>query len=274
MQEILKIAKDTNKINENLYFKNLNFSAKLDPGESKSTLGGFKAEKFELSKESLNSPLGKINVAEETLNKPIPLKLFLNSQEAFISAIDNWSKVLGLMISKVPSDLQRAVLIDNLNDEHGNGYLTKSHINTFRMLLVSLDYTEKIQLYNRYLPSYRYIKKFNDDLTSSIDGIIKIDGINWIYNIAILGMIEYVYVDVSKYIHAYLRNFLPPDKINHYSTHEILDVHHYTSLFQLLEPYIKTNYNEIYFGIRRGFKLMDELYFSLNYFLTGVISKL
>jgi hypothetical protein len=254
MQEILKIAKDTNKINENPYFKNL--------------------------------------------NKDVQLKLFLNSQEAFISAIDNWSKVLGLMISKVPSDLQRAVLIDNLNDEQGmcncafsaithtvnnrqndgclhrNGDLTKSHVNTFRMLLVSLDYTEKIQLYNRYLPSYRYVKKFNDDLTNSIGGIIKIDGINWIYNIAILGMIEYVYVDVSKYIHAYLCNFLPPDKINHYSTHEILDVHHYTSLFQLLEPYIKTNYNEIYFGICRGFKLMDELYFSLNYFLAGVISKL
>lgn len=229
MEKILTIAKETNKINENSYFKNLNSS---------------------------------------TLKKNYDLKLFLDSQETFISAIDNWSKVLGLMLSKVPSDSQRSVIIENLNDEHGCGDLTKSHVNTFRMLLISLNYDKEIKLYNTTSPSYNSVRNFNVNLTN------KINDSNWIFSIAILGMIEYVYVDVSKFIHNYLCNFLQSDKINHYSTHKILDVHHYTTLFELLVPHIKTNYDEIYFGMRYGYKLINELYLSLNYFVTPMTASL
>lgn len=191
------------------------------------------------------------------------LTKFLTSQECFISAVDNWSKALGLMLFHVPTDKERLIIIKNLMDEHGEGDLTKSHTNTFKLLLQSLGYDKEILLYNDTLPSYFSVKTFNTNLMDTISGE------SWIYCVAMLGMIEYTYITVSKKIHNYLLNHLEHDKINHYSTHEIVDVTHATELFSLLIPHMIDGElsNDMKYGIHAGYNLMNQLYSSLNLFL-------
>jgi hypothetical protein len=198
-----------------------------------------------------------------TLTKNPYIDNFLISQECFISAVDHWSRLLGLLIFYVPTDKEILVIIKNLNDEHGEGDLNNSHTNTFKLLLKSLNYDKEILLYNEELKSYDYVSKFNNDLKNII--MTK----NWIYSVAMLAMIEYTYITVSKNIHNYLLHFLPIDKINHYSSHEILDVTHATELFSLIIPYIKDDElsSDIKEGIISGYNIMNELYSSLHQFL-------
>ena len=188
---------------------------------------------------------------------------FLISQECFISAVDHWSRLLGLLLFYVPTDKERLIIIKNLNDEHGHGDLNNSHTNTFKLLLKSLNYNKDILLYNENLQSYSYVDKFNNDLKKTI--MTK----NWVYSVAMLAMIEYTYIVVCKNIHDYLLKFLPVDEINHYSLHETLDVTHATELFSLLIPYIKNDELSdcIKEGMVNGYTTMNELYSSLSQFL-------
>lgn len=186
-----------------------------------------------------------------------PINNFLKSQECFISAVDNWSRVFGLLLYYLPTDHHRSIIIKNLYDEHGEGDINKSHVNTFKLLLLSLNYNEEILLYNETLPSYKYIKIFNEKLKDVINTK------NWIYSVAMLGMIEYTYITVSKNIHNYLCNYLTADDINHYSLHEILDVSHSTELFSLL-PELTDESKD---GLNYGYNLMNELYINLTEFL-------
>lgn len=57
----------------------------------------------------------------------------------FLGAVNGWSQVLGLLITRLPTPAQRLVAIENLVDEHGHGDLSMSHVATFRRLIKSLD---------------------------------------------------------------------------------------------------------------------------------------
>ena len=93
---------------------------------------------------------------------------FLESQECFISAVDNWSHALGLLLTKVPSDKERLPIIMNLYEEHGDGDVNNSHVNTFRKFYKSLGGINELKLYNKKLASYKFVKEFNDELNSRI----------------------------------------------------------------------------------------------------------
>lgn len=198
-----------------------------------------------------------------TLSKNPDINKFLISQECFISAVDHWSRLFGLLLFYVPTDKERLIIIKNLNDEHGHGDLNNSHTNTFKLLLKSLNYKNDILLYNENLQSYSYVDKFNNNLKKAVTTK------NWVYSVAMLAMIEYTYIVVCKNIHNYLLNFLPVDEINHYSLHETLDVTHATELFSLLMPHIKNEELSdcIKEGIVNGYTVMNELYSSLSQFL-------
>lgn len=198
-----------------------------------------------------------------TLSKNPNIDKFLISQECFISAVDHWSRLFGLLLFYVPTDKERLIIIKNLNDEHGDGDLNNSHTNTFKLLLKSLNYNKDILLYNKNLQSYSHIDKFNNNLKHVITTK------NWIYSVAMLAMIEYTYIVVCKNIHNYLLNFLSVDQINHYSLHETLDVTHATELFSLLIPYMKNDELSLDMkeGITNGYNIMNELYSSLSEYL-------
>lgn len=179
--------------------------------------------------------------------KNMSLEQFAFGQESFIHAVDNWSKMLGLMIFKVPTNKERWILIKNLNDEHGNGNLNESHVNTFILLLESING-------NINKPISKEVLIFNNTIQNYIETNI------WIKAIAFLAIIEFVYVDICKQIHDYLCLFIPKENIKHYSLHEILDVEHYKELISLIEPYTHTHYDEIQNGYKDGFNCIYELY--------------
>lgn len=186
---------------------------------------------------------------------------FLKSQDSFINAVDNWSKILAFLLTKLPSDKERAVIVNNLYDEHGSGNSDKSHVSTFKQFMKSLNYQEELLLNNKDTFTYKFVKQFNEKMTHYIN----IN--NWINNVAMLGMIEYVYITISTNIHNYVKQYIPSDQITHYSLHEIMDVKHSTELFELLIPYVDSHYNDIEDGLELGYYIFDDLYNSLSSYL-------
>ncbi len=206
----------------------------------------------------------KINNIEENeyfinLTQVANLDNFISSQVHFVNAIDNWSKILGIMISRVPSYNERNVLIQNLVDEHGNGEIEKNHVSTFDKFIDSLlEITKKNKDTYLLKGNYNYTKEF-------IESLYSLTELNWIFAISAMGMIEFTYINVSNKIHNYVCNYIDKDKINHYSLHEILDVTHATELFKIIEPYYKENKMIIEKGIEKGYNMMNKLY--SNYYL-------
>lgn len=195
------------------------------------------------------------------LHNNTSIEQFISSQINFIDAVDNWSKILGIMLSKVPTDQERTVIINNLYDEHGSGDYTKSHVNTFRSFMASLGYPNKLELHDFNKKTYQCVKKFNDSLYTYLNTH------NWIHNIAMLGIIEYVYITISTHIHNYVKQYIPSNQITHYSSHEILDVKHSTELFELIVPYLSTHETDIKDGIITGYTIFYSLYDGLSTFL-------
>jgi pyrroloquinoline-quinone synthase len=177
-------------------------------------------------------------------------EIFIKTQIPFKDAVDNWSKILGKMITKVPSYKERIVLIKNLWDEHGNGNLEESHVITFQKFINSLSDSEIEPSEN----AKRSVFTFNHYLNYCCNHE------SWIFSIAVLGIIEYVYVDISSKIHDYISLFIDKDKINHYSCHEVLDKTHSHELFEILVPYLEQYKNEIFAGFAYGICKFDELY--------------
>lgn len=69
----------------------------------------------------------------------------------------------------------------------------------------SLGYDKEILIHNYKSKSYRYIEKFNTNLRNEIQYS------SWLFSVAMLGMIEYMYITVSKNIHKYMSQFISSD---------------------------------------------------------------
>jgi len=186
---------------------------------------------------------------------------FCQSQNDFIYAIDNWSRVLGVLLSKLPTDFERSIIIQNLYDEHGEGDIKNSHVNTFGMLLGSLGYDVIERKPNQF------VSTFNNDLMNYVNTK------NWIKSVSCIAMIEYTYITVSTIIHQYLTNYLEPDNINHYSLHEVVDIKHSDELLSLIAPYWDTHNKSIMCGIYYGYQLIDKLYNGMSLILLHCVQE-
>lgn len=202
--------------------------------------------------------INKINNNEyfKRLNN-LSLENFISSQTDFIYAVDNWSKILGIMVSKVPSHKERAILIKNLYDEHGNGNLEQSHVETFKKLLHNLNKNISGPLII-HVQNIEYINIFNNQLLDATNYK------NWIFCIGMLAMVEYTYITVSNIIHNYISKFIVSDDIHHYSLHEIIDETHSIELFQLVESSYTNYKDDIFEGMNYGYQIMYELYKNLS----------
>jgi len=191
--------------------------------------------------------INKISQNPYFINLPnLSLEQFVKSQKSFIHAINNWSKVLAILIGRTDDPKNRIILLDNLNEENGNGDLSKTHVNTFRELLKLCDYTGECNIE----PHIYIFNKFLLDYVQNGD-----------YNIAvaILGAIEYTYITVSKLIYEYLSKYIDVEnKETHYHKHEIIDYKHATDLFSIVgnENVIK--------GLDIGYMLLYDLYVEMD----------
>jgi hypothetical protein len=201
---MFKQAEKTNKISDNVYFKNL---------------------------------------------ESLPLADFYNTQKEFVSAIDNWSKALALLLAKLPSYKERLVILKNLNDENGDGNPDNSHVVTFHKFLQQVNPKHDFEMRTN-----NGVSKFNEKLNYYIKDR------SWKFSCAIIGMIEYTYITISRLINKYVTKYKKVEY--HYSAHEILDVDHYRDLFNLVKDDYDKN-EDIRNGLQTGYDLFEELYNNL-----------
>ena len=199
---------------------------------------------------------------QKLLQNPSPAN-FVKSQESFINAVNEWSKLLALLLTKVPTHNERLPIIENLLDEHGNGDLKMAHIETFRKFVQSFDPSHSVVLYNQNSPTFHIIREFYETLYQNIKYY------NWVHIAAMLGMIEYIYIQVSMAIHQYAKQYISEEKIYHYTLHETLDTKHSEDLFRIVIPYMEDEQNRqmIQLGLQAGYDAMSIMYEKLSYFL-------
>jgi hypothetical protein len=185
----------------------------------------------------------------------LPLDHFILSHVHFGSAVDCWSKVLGLLIALAPSYKERAIILRNLNDEHGNGDITQSHVATFEKFLSTLiSHTKHDLQYYKEKGSSDFVAKFVDELLVMADDT----KLNWNAKLAALGMIEYVYINVSEYICEYVTKLIGIEEIEHYSIHNAIDYDHAMDFFKMLN--YDTDKTDIEAGIKYGYQILSNFY--------------
>ena len=192
------------------------------------------------------------------LRNNIGIDKFIKTYIYFEEAVNNWSIILSKLIVKVPTYKERYPVINNLYDEHGNGNLNENHVSTFKRLMEKLIDVNNDKSYEKYLveSSKNEIDSFNSTLESIIDNR------NWLYSFAVLGMIEYVYITISKEIHCYVKNFINSD-VDHYSIHEIVDDKHSKDFFDVLNDHYLENKLLINEGLQKGYDIFNKLYYEL-----------
>lgn len=190
------------------------------------------------------------------LDSQTPLSLLI-SLESFGEAVDSWSRLFGLLLAKVPSYKERSVILKNLVDENSE----LPHVVSYEMfieLVKSLCDKDKVNVtYKEKIQCKSHVAQFIERLYKIVYEY------DWIIVTSAFAMIEYTYVDVSNYIHQYMKKRVVSDQIPHYSVHESLDVTHAYDLFGLLVPYQDENEHKIIAGIQLGYIILSEFYENL-----------
>lgn len=155
-------------------------------------------------------------------------KAFCQSQIPFRFAVESFSQALAAVLARMPLLEERLPLANNVAEEHGYGDRLRSHKFTFHQYLKALGATpEELKA-----PCPVPVLAFNQSLltyTLTQSGTA---------GAALLGIIEYLYVDISAAIAHTLhqRQWTEPDSQSHYAAHEKLDVEHAQELLTLAQP--------------------------------------
>lgn len=186
----------------------------------------------------------------------LPLQTFILSHHNFGRAVNAWSVILALLLSKVPSYKERRVILRNLLDENDEN----PHVETFEQF---------IKLLNNHSPVPRLQSEsceYDHVINTFIENMkMIIENNDWIGSCAALGMIEYTYITVSKHIHDYASKFLTDSEIPHYSSHELIDIEHARDLFSIISPFLEKDPAKIMKGLNTGYTVLYEFYNSISH---------
>lgn len=153
---------------------------------------------------------------------------FLETQVQFLSAVAHFAKPMEILSGRLAAE-HRASLTDNIADEHGHGDRSQSHERTFIDLLARLGVPEASLA--SYVP-WPEVDAFNAALTGTCATEHPLTGV------AMLAIIEDIFADLSARLGRAIveRGWLTRPEVVHYATHEVLDVHHAESFYQVVEP--------------------------------------
>ena len=144
----------------------------------------------------------------------------LNKFSSFIHAINYWSQLLGLVVSKCTDYKKRKNLIKNLYEENNGEY---THVETFYMFLQELGYYHNIDTIQMNVYCELYIENIKRIIIDS----------DFNYCCQILGSIEYIYQKISKDIINWFHTKYNRNPTHHFLLHETLDIEHAKELFEL-----------------------------------------
>jgi pyrroloquinoline-quinone synthase len=186
---------------------------------------------------------------------------FVETQVQFYYAVVFFSRPMATLAAKIPSARMRVEVLRNVWEEHGEGDVSRMHGETFKVLLQRMAGLEVEDIESRAL--WPEVRAFN----TALIGTCALD--DWEIGTGCLGMIERMFVDISRWIGQSIvdRGWLPADRLVHYDLHEKLDVRHSDDFFAVLHrawdrgepgPYLVEQ------GLRMGGYLFDQLYRGLH----------
>jgi len=152
---------------------------------------------------------------------------FLRTQLPFRFAVESFSQALAAVLARMPVVEQRLPLVDNIWEEHGRGSSLRSHKSTFQQYLQALGATAPELQSPCSLPVLAFNQSIlNYCLTQAGEA-----------GAALLGTIEYLYIEVSAAIARTLhqRCWATVGSQAHYNLHEKLDVEHAQELLRLAQ---------------------------------------
>ena len=211
-------------------------------------------------KNYINELKGNTPIAEEVyfsrlIKGNITFDQFKDTQLKMFPAVTYFSLPMFYLCTRLGSYEKRMNILENINDEHGNGNISESHGVTYKNYLINLG-IEKNTIEGTYIhPS---VENFNNILMNTVKNK------NVLTGIACLGMIEERYAEISNLLVENLINkqWIATQNLAHYSIHKELDIHHSDLFFKLLDPEwnnAKSREN-IILGINLGNSLIINIY--------------
>jgi len=188
------------------------------------------------------------------LDGSMSFELFKSSQANFYSAVFYFSRPMFLLCSRMENYADRLIILENIQDEHGNGDIKDSHGETYKNYLLNLGVKEK-----------DINKTFNHPAVSNFYSIINktIESDNIETAIAMFGIIEDRYTEISSTIANSLinNNWLKEDQLSHYRVHEELDRYHAELFYKLVRRrWIKEICRK---DIKKGLKLGNTIFLDM-----------
>jgi pyrroloquinoline-quinone synthase len=189
----------------------------------------------------------------------LPLAAFRRSQEQFFFAVTFFSRLIAVLVGRMPDPRQRMILLHNLVEEHGDFNEQFFHHTTFQQFLQRLD-VDPLGLPGVAL--WPEVRAFN----CALSGACALDDVE--VGIACMGMIEYSFADISSEIGRGVceRGWLTTETLTHYKFHSEIDKRHASEFFVLIESAWSNSLKRylIEQGLELGAYVFDRLYKDLH----------
>ena len=204
------------------------------------------------------NPLEQCPFFKDILDNNISLNEFKRVQYNFYPAITFFSKPMFMICSKMNDYNLRWKILENIIDEHGAGIEKENHGSTFKTYLVNLGLNcDKINLEEINHHTLNFNTVLMQECTKG----------HWVKGVAMIAIMEDVYVDISKIIYDFLinNNHLDKNKIVHYKLHEEIDIKHSEDMYDILSDYWnKDTFNQnIKDGLYKGNNILLKLFSNL-----------
>lgn len=180
---------------------------------------------------------------------------FVETQVQFAHAVFFFSRPMMVLAGRVSNPEVRLPLLENVDDEHGDGDLSMSHEATFTRFLERLG-VPKDELWKR--PLWPELRAFNTVLA----GVCTLDDVPTA--LATLGIIEDLFASISTEIGRAVvtRGFLEQASLVHYKTHEELDVLHAEGFYVPLRSRYATD-ETFRYQVEQGLELGATIFLGL-----------
>jgi pyrroloquinoline-quinone synthase len=180
---------------------------------------------------------------------------FRRTQLPFRFAVESFSQALAAVLARIPAIEMRLLVFENIAEEHGRGEIWRSHKYTFRQYLQALGATAAELDTACTIPVLAFNQSIlNYCLTQPAEA-----------GAAMLGIIEYLYVGISRAIAHCLdyRNWTIPGSQSHYVVHEKLDIEHAKDLLLIAAPTWEQSHQNIAEALVLGAYYFWSLYCDL-----------
>lgn len=191
------------------------------------------------------------SIFNDITNDCLDFEKFCESQSKFFFAVDYFARPMCALISRCENFEQRKIILENILEEHGELEYEKTHSYSFKKFLnsISVNTTQKSYAVDEFNAFLMHSAFFEHLITS----------------FATFGIIEYIFLHVSKMIGTHLKkkNRTKNNVILHYSVHEELDIQHSTDFFSLvpLEELKNEEKKKLFIdGLQKGAAAFKNLY--------------